>query len=139
PLNPLSKGDKTSSSMYILACLGRSSTMNTQANHNPKPRPAGIRPLYLILLCFAVVGLFLVNIALGSVNIPIGEILSILFGGEASLEAWQKIVVNIRIPRAVTGILAGSALSVAGLQMQTLFRNPLAGPSVLGITAGASL
>lgn len=100
---------------------------------------AGIRPLYLSLLLGAVVLLFLINIALGSVDIPLNEIIQILLGGEASHEAWQKIVMNIRIPRAVTGILAGAALSIGGLQMQTLFRNPLAGPSVLGITAGASL
>lgn len=100
---------------------------------------AGIRPLYWALLGGGVILLFLMNVALGSVDIPLSEIVQILIGGEASHEAWQKIVINIRIPRAVTGILAGSALSVGGLQMQTLFRNPLAGPSVLGVTAGASL
>ena len=91
------------------------------------------------LLAGGVVLLFLVNISLGSVSIPIGEILVILTGGEAADPAWTKIIENIRLPRAFTGILAGSALSIGGLQMQTLFRNPLAGPSVLGITAGASL
>lgn len=99
----------------------------------------GVRPLYFFLLVAGVVGLFLLNIALGSVDIPLPEILKTLVGGEASREAWQKIIINIRIPRAVTAVLAGSALSIGGLQMQTLFRNPLAGPSVLGITAGASL
>lgn len=99
----------------------------------------GIRPLYFFLLIGGVCILFLINLALGSVDIPLTEIVSILIGGEAQDAAWQKIVINIRIPRAVTAILAGSALSVGGLQMQTLFRNPLAGPSVLGITAGASL
>src|SRR5699024_9065401 len=72
-------------------------------------------------------------------EIPVSEILNILSGGEAEDPAWEKIVIHNRLPRAVTAILAGSALSVAGLQMQTQFRNPLAGPSVLGITAGASL
>lgn len=99
----------------------------------------GIRPLYFFLLVTGVVGLFLLNLALGSVNIPLPDILHMLSGGEPREPAWQKILINIRIPRAVTAILAGSALSVAGLLMQTLFRNPLAGPSVLGITAGASL
>lgn len=100
----------------------------------------GIRPFYFVLLVAGVGVLFLLNLVLGSVDIPLGDILNILLGGQ-SVEnpAWQKIVVNIRIPRAVTAILAGSALSLGGLQMQTLFRNPLAGPSVLGITAGASL
>ncbi|HEX6982739.1 MAG TPA: iron ABC transporter permease [Balneolaceae bacterium] len=112
--------------------------MLKQTTHISAAKPA-IRPLYLALLIVGMLFLFLVNIALGSVDIPLNEIIQILLGGEASREAWQKIVMNIRIPRAVTGILAGSALSVGGLQMQTLFRNPLAGPSVLGITAGASL
>ncbi|WP_205719965.1 iron ABC transporter permease [Fodinibius halophilus] len=105
----------------------------------PQQHGPGIRPLYLFLLVTGVCVLFVLNLALGSVDIPIEAILQILVGGEAGQESWHKIVVNIRLPRAVTAIIAGSALAVGGLQMQTLFRNPLAGPSVLGITAGASL
>ncbi len=99
----------------------------------------GMRPLYFFLLIGGVAGLFLLNLALGSVDIPLDEIVQVLLGDESVRNSWQKIVINIRIPRAVTAILAGSALSLGGLLMQTLFRNPLAGPSVLGITAGASL
>lgn len=99
----------------------------------------GIRPFYFVLLVVALVGFFLVNLALGSVDIPVKDIVHILLGGESATDAWKKIIINIRIPRAVTAIFAGSALAVGGLLMQTLFRNPLAGPSVLGITAGASL
>ncbi len=113
--------------------------MTESVSHNSTQYRTGIRPLYFSLLIAGVVLLFLTNLALGSVDIPIEAIVQILMGGEVSQGTWQKIVVNIRIPRAVTAILAGSALSVGGLQMQTLFRNPLAGPSVLGITAGASL
>ncbi|MDZ7715538.1 MAG: iron ABC transporter permease [Balneolaceae bacterium] len=94
---------------------------------------------YLFLLMGGVLLLFLFSVALGSVEIPLSDIVSILFLGESANEAWVKIIQNIRLPRAVTAILAGSALSIGGLQMQTLFRNPLAGPSVLGISAGASL
>ncbi len=94
---------------------------------------------YLVLLLGGVCLLFLVNVALGSVDIPLGEIVTVLAGGEAGEPAWTKIINNIRLPRALTGVLAGGALSIGGLLMQTLFRNPLAGPSVLGITAGASL
>lgn len=94
---------------------------------------------YLLLLTAGMVILFMGNVALGSVQIPITDIISILFSGESENTAWIKIIENIRLPRAFTAILAGSALSVGGLMMQTLFRNPLAGPSVLGITAGASL
>jgi len=94
---------------------------------------------FLAIMLFAVFVLFVLHVALGSVSIPFSDILVVLSGGEIDNAAWSKIIFNIRLPRAITGILAGSALSIAGLQMQTLFRNPLAGPSVLGITAGASL
>jgi iron complex transport system permease protein len=107
-------------------------------NQSPQYR-TGVRPLYFFSLIGGVAVFFLLNLALGSVDIPVDEIVKVLIGGEADRDSWQKIVINIRIPRAVTAILAGSALSVSGLLMQTLFRNPLAGPSVLGITAGASL
>lgn len=83
--------------------------------------------------------LFVLDVALGSVSIPPTEVVSILVGKTASSPAWTSIVTQIRLPKAVTAILAGAALSVGGLQMQTLFRNPLAGPSVLGVTSGASL
>lgn len=94
---------------------------------------------YMGGLIAGVTVLFLINLALGSVDIPLGDIVSILIGEGSEREAWGMIVAHIRLPRAITAILAGSALSIGGLQMQTLFRNPLAGPSVLGITAGASL
>ncbi|MDZ7773917.1 MAG: iron ABC transporter permease [Balneolaceae bacterium] len=93
----------------------------------------------LLLLGAGVMLFFLVSVSLGSVPIPLGEVVRVLLGGEAAEPAWTKIIRNLRLPRAFTAVMAGSALSVAGLQMQTLFRNPLAGPSVLGITAGASL
>jgi len=84
----------------------------------------------------AVFGLALV---LGSVLIPVDQVVMILLGGEPERRAWETIVIDIRLPRAITAALAGAALAVAGLQMQTLFRNPLAGPFTLGITSGASL
>jgi iron complex transport system permease protein len=92
----------------------------------------------ILFMIIALVVLFLLDVALGSVNIPLSEVLA-SFLGSSDNEAFSSIILKIRLPRAITAILAGSALSVAGLQMQTLFRNPLAGPSVLGITAGASL
>lgn len=82
---------------------------------------------------------WLFNISLGSVSIPNSEIFSILFQGESSKESWKTIILNYRIPKAITAILVGSGLSISGLLMQTLFRNPLAGPFVLGISSGASL
>jgi len=83
--------------------------------------------------------MFTLDLALGSVHIPPEHLLLILLGGEPERPSWRQIVLIFRLPRAVTAILAGAALSVSGLQMQTLFRNPLAGPFVLGINAGASL
>jgi iron complex transport system permease protein len=80
-----------------------------------------------------------ISISLGSVSIPFQDILAILFGGQAEKSSWEIIVLNFRIPKAITAILVGSGLSISGLLMQTLFRNPLAGPFVLGISSGASL
>lgn len=81
----------------------------------------------------------LLSISLGSVAIPLGDVVSVLFGGEARKATWATIVLQFRLPKALTAMLAGAALAVSGLQMQTLFRNPLAGPFVLGVSSGASL
>jgi iron complex transport system permease protein len=86
----------------------------------------------LVLIAFA-------NVCLGSVSIPPKDIISILLGDPSIKNSWEIIVLNFRIPKAITAILVGSGLSIAGLLMQTLFRNPLAGPFVLGISSGASL
>ena len=83
--------------------------------------------------------LLLVSISVGSVSIPFSEILEILFGGESSKSSWELIVLKFRLPKAITAIMVGSGLAISGLLMQTLFRNPLAGPFVLGISSGASL
>ncbi|WP_375241362.1 iron chelate uptake ABC transporter family permease subunit, partial [Polaribacter sp.] len=94
---------------------------------------------HFILLAIVLLLLLILNISLGSVSIPIKDILNILFTNNATKESWQIIIINFRLPKAITAILVGSGLSVAGLLMQTLFRNPLAGPFVLGISSGASL
>ncbi len=95
----------------------------------------------LLLTGLALVALaaFMLSLAVGSVRIPLEEIVAVLLGGDASKQAWATIVLKFRLPKALTAMLAGAALSVSGLQMQTLFRNPLAGPFVLGISSGASL
>jgi len=93
----------------------------------------------LIWLPLVILGLFLLDISLGSVYIPIEEVFNILIGGDVEKSSWQNIILKFRIPRALTAITVGAALAVSGLQMQTLFRNPLAGPFVLGISSGASL
>lgn len=91
------------------------------------------------LLSLGTVLLFVSDLAIGSVAIPWNEVKNILIGEAASKPSWEIIVRDVRLPRACMAILAGVALSVSGLQMQTMFRNALAGPFVLGIGSGASL
>ncbi|NND80092.1 MAG: iron ABC transporter permease [Maribacter sp.] len=90
--------------------------------------------LHIVLLLFLIV-----NISLGSVSIPFKDTINAILGGELSNESWRYIIWNYRIPKAFTALLVGSGLALSGLLMQTLFRNPLAGPFVLGISSGASL
>ena len=94
--------------------------------------------VYVILIA-VLLAVFFADLLIGSVKIPFGDILSLLTGGQSSSGEYDIILFSIRIPRALTALFAGMALSVSGLQMQTVFRNPLAGPYVLGISAGASL
>lgn len=124
----------------------------SEAIYRPIPRPVdyiedtslprlnlGLRPLLLLVLLGGLVGIFLLSLAVGSVSIPFDQILTVLLGGEAERTAWTNIVLKFRLPKALTAMLAGSALGVGGLLMQTFFRNPLADPFVLGISSGASL
>src|SRR5688572_26271916 len=92
-----------------------------------------------IILVLLLVALFVLNLSLGSVRIPAKEIFSILFGMGTSQPVWAEIIWDFRMTKALTCILGGSALALGGLMMQTLFRNPLAGPDVLGLSSGASL
>ncbi|MDR1667050.1 MAG: iron ABC transporter permease [Bacteroidales bacterium] len=89
--------------------------------------------IFLLAVCFLTV------LFTGNLSIPLREIFRILLTGESSTAEWVTIVREFRLPKALTAVLAGCALSVSGLQMQTVFRNPLAGPFVLGISAGATL
>jgi iron complex transport system permease protein len=83
--------------------------------------------------------LFAANLFWGSIDIPCGEVVSILTGGECSRDVWRVVVLETRLPQALTALLAGASISVAGMLLQTLFRNPLAGPEVLGVNSGAGL
>lgn len=96
-------------------------------------------PILLIILLISVFLLGLLNISLGSVQIPLKDVLGALFNSEVSRETWRYIIIDYRLPKALTAIITGSGLAVSGLLMQTLFRNPLAGPYVLGLSSGASL
>ncbi|MBL8154427.1 MAG: iron ABC transporter permease [Anaerolineae bacterium] len=91
------------------------------------------------MLLILLVGAFVLSLTIGSVSIPLDQVITILLGGEPSRATWTTIVVDFRLPKALTAIFAGAALGAAGLNMQTLFRNPLADPYVLGISSGASL
>lgn len=81
----------------------------------------------------------LLNLSLGQVAIPFKEVIKSLLGSNASKDTWEYIIINFRLPKAITAILVGIGLSISGLLMQTLFRNPLAGPYVLGLSSGSSL
>lgn len=94
--------------------------------------------ILFIALSLLAIGLFLADLAWGSIHISLSEILSVFFGkGAEGINS--EILLNFRLPKAVTAVLAGASLSVAGLMMQTLFRNPLADPYILGVSSGASL
>ena len=86
-----------------------------------------------------IVVLFILNLLLGSVSIPAGDVLRILMGDDSQKPSWQFIILESRLPQAITATLCGGALAVSGLMLQTAFRNPLAGPSVFGINSGAGL
>ncbi|WP_179352482.1 FecCD family ABC transporter permease [Winogradskyella vidalii] len=91
-----------------------------------------------VILTVILLFCFVLNISLGSINIPFSEVLKGLFSTSDN-EVWQVIISKVRLPKAITAIMVGSGLGISGLLMQTLFRNPLAGPFVLGISSGASL
>ncbi|MBW2960601.1 FecCD family ABC transporter permease [Mesonia aestuariivivens] len=95
--------------------------------------------LSLLLGLIILVVLLMINISLGSVSIPLKDIFASFFNTEIDKETWRYIILNYRLPKAITAVLVGSGLALSGLLMQTLFRNPLAGPYVLGLSSGASL
>jgi len=92
-----------------------------------------------IILIFLLVLLFFIDLIVGSVEIPLNEIIKLFFTKTSDFPFFEIIFFDIRLPKTITTVLVGSALSVSGLQMQTIFRNPLAGPYILGISSGASL
>lgn len=91
------------------------------------------------ILAISIAVLFVLNLVIGSVDIPVGQVFSILIGGEAEKASWTYIVMESRLPQTITAMLCGASLAASGLMLQTSFRNALAGPSILGITNGASL
>jgi len=94
----------------------------------------------MVTLVVSIPLLALANLAVGSVAIPVSDVLHILLGGSADVDSvWRNIVLDMRLPQTLTAIACGAGLAVAGLEMQTVFHNPLAGPSVLGISSAASL
>ena len=98
-----------------------------------------IQSRWLFLLAISTLVLFLLSLALGSISIPFIEIVRILLGMKSTDSNWASILIQIRLPKALTAFSAGASLGVSGALMQTFFRNPLAGPFILGVSAGASL
>lgn len=98
------------------------------------------RPLIVFaLISTSILVFFILNLVLGTISIPVGSVWNILFGTKEESIIWENIIWKSRFPQTITALVAGAGLSISGLQMQTLFRNPLAGPSELGISSGASL
>ena len=106
----------------------------------PSVSRLGRRPTLplILLLMVAIAVMAIINLLIGSVKIPVADICRILVGDD-SQEIWTNIIWKSRLPQVLTAIVAGAGLAVSGLQMQTVFRNPLAGPSVLGISNGSAL
>jgi iron complex transport system permease protein len=96
---------------------------NSLLHQKPATR---IKALVFSILLLGLVLAFLLDLALGAVDIPINQVITILLGQEAEKTTWTSIIFKFRLPKALTAILAGAALGVSGLQMQTLFKNPLA-------------
>ena len=129
----------------------RNSTTSTPTERNPVQHPeqdyvqvdAGshVGRQSATFACLAILGVvaILVSLSWSSVGIPVDQVVTILLGGEAQKGTWETIVMDIRLPRVLTAMLVGTALGLAGLQMQTVFRNPLASPFTLGVSSGASL
>jgi len=96
-------------------------------------------PFVFPVLGTLLVTLFILELAIGSIPIPVGDVVRFLLGAELDNEVWETILRDLRVPRAIAALVCGAALGAAGLQLQTLFRNPLAGPWALGLTGGAEL
>ena len=113
----------------------------TEQGELPIDRGSRAKRQLAVFALLAILGIAAVMASLSwsSVNIPVGQVVTILLGGEADKSSWQTIVMDIRLPRVLTAMLVGTALGLAGLQMQTVFRNPLASPFTLGVSSGASL
>ena len=92
-----------------------------------------------LALSFCICLLLMLNLLVGSVSIPTQDVLAILFGQDVGKPSWQFIILQSRLPQALTALLCGAALSTSGLLLQTSFQNPLAGPSIFGINSGAAL
>lgn len=95
--------------------------------------------LLMLLLGLSIIAFLILNLLLGTVKIPVEDVIDILLGNDVDNKIWTNIVMKSRLPQSLTAAMAGAGLAVSGLLMQTVFRNPLAGPSVLGISSGASL
>ena len=107
----------------------------SKRNTNFKPRIFG----YILFLIMGIGALFFLNLIFGSVDIPASSVFNILKGGEPEKMAWGHIVLESRLPQAITALLTGGAIALSGLLLQTAFQNPLAESGILGISAGASL
>jgi iron complex transport system permease protein len=113
--------------------------MQYQSSQSLPSLNLGLRWWPIAIMALVLLLAFLLVVAMGSVSIPLEDILRVIMGGEASKASWTTIILHFRLPKAITAVLAGAALGLSGLMMQSYFRNPLAGPFILGVSSGASL
>jgi iron complex transport system permease protein len=114
-------------------------TVRASATFRMPPDASSKRRVIYVLLVSAVVIAFLLELTIGAVHIPVADVVSILFGRTPAQITWEQIVLSFRLPRAINALVSGAALGACGVLLQTLFRNPLADPFVLGIMHGARL
>ena len=120
---------------------GLEPVQDSEQDHVPVGVGSQARRQTVTFACLAILGVvaIMASLSWSSVSIPVDQVVTILLGGEAQKGTWETIVMDIRLPRVLTAMLVGTALGLAGLQMQTVFRNPLASPFTLGVSSGASL
>lgn len=134
------RAESSPSSRYVPGGGETRTDFYSPARISSRPRSVSRNLVLFVLVLGLILGFILLNLAVGTVPIPVRSVWAVLLGhGEGTSEVWQNIIWKSRFPQTLTALVSGIGLSVSGLQMQTIFRNPLAGPSELGISSGASL
>ena len=125
--------------IFLFRCKGTAKSLQLSCIDEKKAVPLPTEMKHCFALSLLIVVLFALNLLMGSIKIPAADVVNILLGDESAKASWQYIILESRLPQAITAMLCGGALAVSGQMLQTAFRNPLAGPSIFGINSGAGL